>query len=423
VTSITAARGGDDRIITGDGEAWVIGGEGADRITDGNGKAVLLGDLGTITANAKGLIRIQTTFERIGGADIITKRNGPAFVFGGAAGDKITMAAGDHTVSGDMGVLDFVNGVRRELRVAIDTPAWGGDDTISAGVGSNWMIGGEGNDVISNVGGESVIIGDAGTITADAAGRVKEIYALQPQHGGNDRIYGGIDRDIAFGGAGDDYLDGGAGDDMLAGETGHFTRELLANGATLFTFEQSGDFEYGGDDTLIGGAGRDLMIGGTGHDFFQVDYTDDFASGEFGRFRLLGSVNGEEHLISVLTLASRDLDLIGNVGERLFYKTPRTNGALELGGTIGLTLQEMMRVDVLVLQDDGLDGTGLSSGMFAGTSVEGLRSFRLLSEPDLLTTANLLISQDNLADTDLIVEEQASLGGWKFEGWTMSGQG
>ncbi len=409
-------------ITTGAGEAWVIGGEGADAITDGDGKAVLFGDLGAILAGANGLIRLETTYEAIGGADVITKADGEAFAFGGAMGDQISMGAGDHTVSGDMGVLTFANGIRSRLLVEISTPAWGGDDTIAVGVGDSWLIGAEGNDVLQVAGGETAILGDAGWITADAAGRVNEIQTLQPTLGGNDTILGGSGRDIALGGAASDFLDGAAGDDMLVGDAGHFSRVPIIGNATIFTLEQSADFIYGGDDTLLGGAGRDLMIGGTGHDYFQVDYTDDFASGEFGRFRLLATADGEEHLVSVLTLAPRDLDLIGNVGERLFYKTPRKADVMAGGLGSTLTLEELMRVDVLVLEDNELAVSRLFGNLTETTTVSGLRSFRLLSEGDLLTTPNLIVEQDSLLETEVETDQQASAASWQFEGWTMTGQ-
>ena len=420
---------GSDTITAGDGDIWVIAGDGNDNVITGDGRKVILGDHGRITAFAGALVSVETTEPQAGGDDVITVGNGDAVIFGGSGADQITAGDGNHVLSGDMGMLAYRDGIRAQFDVVIGPLLSGGDDTITAGTGASWIAGGEGADLIRNGGGETVIFGDAGFIRADAAGRVLLAEATQPTLGGNDTIYGGSDRDIIFGGAGDDYLNGGAGDDMLAGDFGRLTRETRADGSTLYTFEQDQYFVYGGNDVLIGGPGRDLMIGGTGHDIFDVDYSDDFALGEFGRFRLLAGPDGNERLVSLLTLAPDDLDLIGNTGTRLFYGRGQIVDGL-LQNWVWPTLSEQMRVDLLYLADDLLSVARLF-GILTESDQSFVQEFRFLTEPALLTSGNLVYdpavaAEDEDGETP---EDHAALngdagqsgGGWTLSGWTMQG--
>ncbi|PTE13482.1 hypothetical protein C5F48_24635, partial [Cereibacter changlensis JA139] len=72
VSSIVAVQGAKDTITTGDGEAWVFGGEGNDTITDGEGAAVILGDLGRVTLADGIIVRVEATEVLRGGDDLIT---------------------------------------------------------------------------------------------------------------------------------------------------------------------------------------------------------------------------------------------------------------------------------------------------------------------------------------------------------------
>jgi len=70
---------------------------------------------------------------------------------------------------------------------------------------------------------------------------------------GNDRLFGGDGYDSVYGGVGDDTLDGGGGVDHLFGESGI---DAIAGGGGA-DFVNGG----GGNDSLNGGGGNDLIVG------------------------------------------------------------------------------------------------------------------------------------------------------------------
>ena len=119
-----------------------------------------------------------------------------------------------------------------------DFTANAGDDVLvswQAGEASEIVLGGRGNDYIRTVIGTQSLLGN----------------------NGNDVLYGDAGQDYLSGGNGDDELNGGAGNDDLSGGAGN---DILNGGA--------------GNDYLDGGAGRDTLTGGAGSDIFSFDYDD-----------------------------------------------------------------------------------------------------------------------------------------------------
>lgn len=128
---------------------------------------------------------------------------------------------GDDTVYGSA-FRDFVDvdGATNEVY------ANGDDDkiisTVTGGVPTNWIEGGDGDDVVDLDGGcNNVIFGDDGADTIDAS-------TFAACGGGSDYIDGGIGidtitayqgNDVLCGGAGTDFLSGGPGADWLYGGT------------------------------------------------------------------------------------------------------------------------------------------------------------------------------------------------------------
>lgn len=383
--------GGDDTVNLGDGDAWVIAAAGADSITVGNGEMAILGDAGRIEADAAGnLVQIETLDHVVGGVDTITGGDGAKFVFGGRDGDVIALGDGDHVVAGDVGRLDFEGGVRSEFVSAIETPSYDGDDTVSTGRGDTWVILGGGDDVARAGGGLNIVLGDAGYVEGDATGRYVRAETTQPRTGGDDSIFGGDGRDIQFGGAGRDYLEGGAGDDFISGDGALITR---AKGG-LITVE-SRDIRDGGDDTLIGDAGFDVMMGGIGDDTFDLEIADDIVVGEFVRLRLQPQSGGRDLVVSFLTPAVRDLDLLAQITLGVNFASGRSVVTPVTGPSVNLSRLADVRLDLVMAENDAalrsllaaLFDSGLDGEDDGEWAVPGLFGFGGLSSEVLLTTA------------------------------------
>jgi Ca2+-binding RTX toxin-like protein len=389
--------GAADAITAGAGSAWIMGGQGGDTITRGNGGGVVLGDKGLIEASETGeLIRVETTDHVVGGSDSITAGDGASFVFGGRDGDDIALGDGDHVVAGDVGTLDFVGGVRSKFVSPIEPTPYDGDDTVATGNGDTWVILGGGDDIARASDGFNIVLGDAGYIEGDTTGLYLRAESQQPATGGNDSIYGGDGRDVQFGGAGEDYLKGSAGDDFISGDGALITRSPESpNG--LITLE-SRDIREGGDDTIIGDAGFDVLMGGIGDDTFDLQIADDIVVGEFVRLRLEPQSGGRDLVVSFLTPAVRDLDLLAQITLGVNFASNRSVVTpVAAPGMLDLDQLRDTRLDLLFAENDAALQTLLSE-LFAGGLdgeddedgfVPGLYGFGGLSTRSLLSTTPL----------------------------------
>ncbi len=117
--------------------------------------------------------------------------------------------------------------------------AWSGKDVIEGGGGIDNALGGDGDDVITDLSGADVLKGGPG----------------------NDAVNGGPDNDLVLGGDGQDFLNGGANDNQVfGGPDNDFVIGGQGADAVL------GD---GGDDWIEGGPGQDLLTGDHGAPFFD----------------------------------------------------------------------------------------------------------------------------------------------------------
>ncbi|HEV2530155.1 MAG TPA: M10 family metallopeptidase C-terminal domain-containing protein [Phenylobacterium sp.] len=129
----------------------------------------------------------------------------------------------------------------------------GGADTIVGGAGSNYLRGDDGNDSIQGGTGFNDINGNLGDDVIDGHSQVGDWLVggqgndLITSHTSGNILYGNIGNDTLVGGGGGEIIRGGQGDDSIAAGAG---------GAWL-----SGDR---GNDTLQGGAGADTFHGFTG---------------------------------------------------------------------------------------------------------------------------------------------------------------
>ncbi|MFN3147060.1 MAG: calcium-binding protein [Paracoccaceae bacterium] len=180
------------------------------------------------------------------GDDQVTGGDAPAWVFGGAGADTVTLGAG----AGFGGAGDDTLAAEGAARVYLDGGT--GDDTISGGDGDDILEGGE--------------------------------HGTQQTGPDNDVIEGGAGNDLIRGGHGADVLSGGDGDDVID----HFGAEAarVAGAGDAFGWHVDD-----GADTLSGGAGDDTLIlgdtdsasGGSGADTFVL-YADGGGAAEITDF-------------------------------------------------------------------------------------------------------------------------------------------
>jgi Ca2+-binding RTX toxin-like protein len=90
---------------------------------------------------------------------------------------------------------------------------------------------------------------------------------------GSDFIQGGNHNDIISGQAGFDFINAGAGDDFVSGGK---DIDFILGGAGNDTLngDEGNDFIVGGegDDLINGGKGNDFLIGGKGRDTFVLEF-------------------------------------------------------------------------------------------------------------------------------------------------------
>jgi Ca2+-binding RTX toxin-like protein len=272
---INAYSGGNNQIVTGLNDDYILGGAGRDRVFSG-------GVTDTIDVGAGDDIVYGES-----GRDVIQGGLGNDFLSGGADGDAIDGGQGDDQIYGGDSItwtnalIDSGNGSAAPGELL---SGGAGDDLVIGSSTADALLGGEGKDAIAGREGNDVIFGDAGLVfvapplsvfdpiisasrwpmgpmlgfhsgfskspmltvhvdkTNDNVGghEVKLSSADNPEaprdnwmtaavSGDNDQLYGGSGDDWIFGEFGDDVLSGGVGKDTLDGGIGNDTY-LFAKG-------------------------------------------------------------------------------------------------------------------------------------------------------------------------------------------------
>src|SRR5262249_54545006 len=144
----------------------------------------------------------------------------------------------------------------------------GGDDHINAGAGSDTVIGGVGDDIISAGRAEERGVGkeDNGRAECDDSGDLRKVFRLDAAHRGNDVIDTGGGNNLIIGGSGADQITALDGADVILGDNG----QAEFNAAAILTLIYSTDTDVGGDDHINAGAGSDTVIGGVGNDIISA---------------------------------------------------------------------------------------------------------------------------------------------------------
>ncbi len=148
---------------------------------------------------------------------------------------------------------------------------YGGNDTINAGEGSNYIRGDDGDDLLTGGSGFDDINGNMGNDTVSTGGG--DDYAVGGKD--NDSLSGGAGNDVVWGNLGNDTQEGGDGNDQVRGGQGD---DSVSGGA--------------GNDYVSGDRGNDTVAGGTGADLFHgsqdagIDRVIDFNMAEGDRVML-----------------------------------------------------------------------------------------------------------------------------------------
>ena len=269
---------GLDLIDAGEGNDtinYTIGG-GADVVTGGDGIDMLailgLGGNDTLNVTYDGTILAAAGIGALISVEQVTANLGPGTntLNYGATSAPVTVNLTAGQASGFASIANIQN-----------VTGGAGNDLLTGSLGSNVLSGGVGNDTFfaSSGDGNDIYNGGGGTdtydlsattaaavITAasassaqigtDALASIENIIGSEGDdtitfiggvnvvdgRGGHDTINAGTGNDTVLGGAGNDVLNGEAGNDTLNGEAG--------------------------DDTLVGGANNDTMLGGLGADTF-----------------------------------------------------------------------------------------------------------------------------------------------------------
>ena len=137
-----------------------------------------------------------------------------------------------------------------------DVPKGGaGDDAIDAGIGDDIVMGGTGKDVLNGGSGDN------------------ETFAGE----GDDFIIAGQGADAVFGDGGDDWIEGGSGQDLLQGDHGapFFDDPGETRPGNEVFVGQAGENDYdaeGGDDLMAQNAAIDRNAGAGGFDWAFHEY-------------------------------------------------------------------------------------------------------------------------------------------------------
>jgi len=272
--------GGADRLLAihGDGGADTLD---TSAVSGMNVTVLLFGDSGEeVYAGADKrfltLTGASSLNPGLGGSDTLSSGTGKAILFGGAAGDFLYGNVSDDILIGDDGLVSFDNGV---LTRFASLGSVGGSDTIVAGGGNNFVIGGAGDDTITALGGSDTALGDNGSVDYTPAGVINQAQSQDSGTGGDDSIDAGEGDNIIIGGFGADTLIAGAGNDKLIGDNGFiaYTAGIVAQFSSSDTSATTG-----GIDSIAAGDGDNLILGGLGGDTISAGVGNDLVIGDNG---------------------------------------------------------------------------------------------------------------------------------------------
>ncbi|MDX2197384.1 MAG: calcium-binding protein [Phycisphaerae bacterium] len=264
-------------------------------------------------------------------------------------------------------------------------------NTITGGIGPNFLLGGSTNDLIDGLGGPDLIIGGAGDDRLNGGDGIDIIFGGADTNeihgndgidiliGGNDVdcIYGEADLDLILGRNGDDQIDSGEYVDVVLGGNGNdqiFSRD----GIDVVLGEGGNDRINAGDciDVVLGGNGDDTIIGGDGQVLtigsFSIDLGDVLFGG-VGRDTIYGDNESRDGTgIDVIFGGDmRDSIYAADGGDMTIGSFTIKLGNLVFGGLNDDIIESKKGIDVIfgqagddtITTDEG-DQLSLNSGNF-----------------------------------------------------------
>ncbi|MEI6240823.1 MAG: hypothetical protein WCR51_10565 [Planctomycetia bacterium] len=300
VTTLNDSVGGAEKITVGTGFNVIAGGAKSDEITingtTADAKAVVLGDDGTLTLSATGVLLSVSNKDGVhasGAADTITLTAGTNAVIGGAGGDTITATTGQNTILGDDGKAEFFDsGVNLGRVKSIESmnSGLGGKDQITLEDGTNTVIAGADDDTISIGAGTNYVLGDEGRLEVQADGKTV-VTTLNDSVGGAEKITVGTGFNVIAGGAKSDEItiNGTTADAkaVVLGDDGTLT--LSATGVLLSVSNKDGVHASGAADTITLTAGTNAVIGGAGGDTITATTGQNTILGDDGKAEFFDS--------------------------------------------------------------------------------------------------------------------------------------
>jgi Ca2+-binding RTX toxin-like protein len=290
---------GNDSFTTGNGEVRAILGVGSDTLAQGDGLGYVLGDLGTLNQNNPayilGLIEAAPVpFTFATGEDSWAAGDGEHVAIMGASHDTVRLGNGPAQVLLDHGFTQRDVSNAKLIHTEDETAEGWGNDSLIAGSGWGFVIGGGGNDdiatgridqdTLTTLDGRHILIGDAGYVDFDPSlpGEMElvRIEAYLPQISGNDRLWGGAGRDVVIGGGGSDEAHGEIGRDFVAGD---FLLIEYEQGLERNVITQRDYYDAGAGDLVTTSYDGDFVFGGTQSNTMGVAASVDIIFETFGR--------------------------------------------------------------------------------------------------------------------------------------------
>ena len=293
--------------ITGNAGANVIHvSAGADVVHGGLGVDRLVVDYSTVTASVIGTTVSVTdggihsvTFDGIEnvtidtgtGNDTITAGDGSNVLTTRAGNDTITSGNGNNLIYAGLG-NDTITVGDGHNRIAAGL----GDDTVTAGDGGNHIFGGPGDDTITSGDGRDVIRAGVGNDTIVTGGGNDKIFVP----GGIDTVNAesGLDRLVLnYSSSTTDVTGGITGGGFAAGYSGTIAN-TAGTSSTVFAFVEAFNIATGsGNDTILTGAGHDILFGKAGNDTLNSGAGTDKLVGGAGDDVLTGGAGITDLLI------------------------------------------------------------------------------------------------------------------------------
>jgi Ca2+-binding RTX toxin-like protein len=298
---------GNDDISSGAGRDFMILGLGGDDLDAGTGDLHLIGSAGEITFVETPIITgalmsmtqdldmksFGVVANHSDGDDTITNGLGAEYVIMGLGGDTGNFAAGGlHLIGGEGEIRhDLAADGARDLYMssqAVVAAQQDGADMITATDGDDFVILGLGNDTASLGDGLNRAIGDQAAIDYKS-NRTETITSLEPSYGGNDNITTGVDADVVLLGQGADTANTDMGDDLVLGDNGIISKDYTNNLHFVRAFTDG----FGTGDTIDTGSDKDLIIGSYGDDVIRTGAGEDFALGDLADVKFRNNTDVE----------------------------------------------------------------------------------------------------------------------------------